>query len=177
MEKTEKTAVFGGGCFWCTEAAFGSIKGVLSAEPGYAGGITDFPSYEEVSTGETGHAEVVRVLFDPAQINYGNLLDVFFAVHDPTTLNQQGNDVGTQYRSIILYTDDAQKETAWKHIESLNNVLDGKVVTELKPLERFFPAEEYHKKYYASNPSKPYCQLVINPKLSRLKEKYSHYLK
>lgn len=178
MEKSSqaKIAVFGGGCFWCTEAVYGELKGVISVMPGYAGGTTANPTYEQVSSGNTGHAEAIRIEYDPAQISYNDLLTVFFATHDPTTLNRQGGDIGTQYRSIILYTDETQKNEAEAFIEKLNSS-GPKAVTELKPLESFYEAEDYHRQYYLKNSSAPYCQLVINPKLEKLKEKFYALLK
>ncbi|KKT81925.1 MAG: hypothetical protein UW79_C0013G0052 [Candidatus Yanofskybacteria bacterium GW2011_GWA2_44_9] len=158
-------AVFGGGCFWCTEAVFAQLKGVVSVMPGYAGGSTPNPTYESVCGGKTGHAEVIKIEFDPEIISYEDLLTVFFAVHDPTTLNRQGNDVGTQYRSIILYTDEQQKIQAENVVSELSKEGD-RVVTEIKPLEKFHPAEDYHKDYYAKNPDQAYCRLVINPPAS-----------
>ncbi len=175
-KNSPQIAVFGGGCFWCTEAVFDELKGVISVMPGYAGGATPNPNYESISTGTTGHAEVSRIKYDPSQISYEDLLTVFFATHDPTTLNRQGNDVGTQYRSIILYTMPEQKTEAEKFITELNKEGE-KVVTEIKPLDKFYPAEEYRQHYYENNPSQPYCQLVINPKLEKLKEKFSKLLK
>lgn len=169
-------AVFGGGCFWCTEAVFNELKGVVSVVPGYAGGPSTgkIPTYEEVSRGNTGHAEVIRIEYDPSQISYDDLLTVFFATHDPTTLNRQGNDVGTQYRSIILYADEDQKRQAEAFIKTLNESdPTGKpVVTEVKPLGDFYEAEEYHRQYYQNNPNQPYCRLIIGPKLEKLKEKF-----
>lgn len=171
-----KIAVFGGGCFWCTEAVYEELKGVASIMPGYAGGAVPNPTYEQVCTGETGHAEVIKIEYNPAQISYSDLLTVFFATHDPTTLNRQGGDIGTQYRSIILYTDDAQKNEAEQFIKKLNES-GPKAVTEIKPLEAFYEAEDYHRQYYLKNSSAPYCQLVINPKLEKLKEKFYSLLK
>lgn len=178
MEKSSqaKIAVFGGGCFWCTEAVYGELKGVISVMPGYAGGTTANPTYEQVSSGNTGHAEAIRIEYDPSQISYNDLLTVFFATHDPTTLNRQGGDIGTQYRSIILYTDEAQKSEAESIIKKLNETGE-KVVTELRPLESFYEAEDYHRQYYLKNSSAPYCQLVINPKLEKLKDKFYGLLK
>lgn len=176
MANEYKIAVFGGGCFWCTEAIFNELKGVISVMPGYAGGFTKNPTYEEVSSGTTGHAEVTRVEYDPVQISYDDLLTIFFATHDPTSLNRQGNDVGTQYRSIILYADEEQKAAAEKFIEKLNES-GPKVVTELKPLEEFYKAEDYHQKYYETHKGAPYCQIVINPKLEKLKEHFNQLLK
>ena len=175
-------AVFGGGCFWCTEAVFEDLKGVVSVMPGYAGGPStssgQAPTYEEVLSGKTGHAEVAKIEFDPSQISYTDLLTVFFATHDPTTLNRQGNDIGTQYRSIILYTDDNQKNKAERFIKELDRQkTSGKVVTEVKPLIKFYEAEKYHRNYYKNNPEKPYCQVVISPKLRKLKERFAELLR
>lgn len=179
MDKQLQIAVFGGGCFWCTEAIFDELYGVENVESGYAGGGMENPSYEDISGGQTGHAEVIKIEFDPTQISYKDLLTVFFATHDPTTLNQQGNDVGTQYRSIILYTSEEQKKEAEKFIEDLNASTDEgePIITEIKLLGKFYPAEDYHQKYYANNSNKPYCQIVINPKLQKLQEKFSALLK
>lgn len=178
MDHTRKTAVFGGGCFWCTEAIFKMLKGVLSVMPGYAGGAVERPTYEDVSAGDTGHAEVVRIEYDPAQISYETLLTVFFATHDPTTMNRQGSDVGTQYRSVILYADEEQRRAADKFIAELNasSELGAPVVTEVRPLEKFYEAEDYHKDYYAKNPFQPYCAVVINPKLKKVQEKFAKLL-
>lgn len=171
-----KTAVFGGGCFWCTEAIFQELKGVTSVMPGYAGGKIPNPTYEQVCSGMTGHAEVTKIEFDPSQIYYSDLLKVFFYVHDPTTLNQQGSDVGPQYRSIILYADEEQKNEASKLIDELKK--DGQnVVTELVPLKEFYPAEEYHKNFYLNNPDKPYCQIIIDPKIKKFEERFKELLK
>src|SRR3989344_6036989 len=175
-KETQRTAVFGGGCFWCTEATFEMLKGVHSVIPGYAGGSSLNPTYEAVCGGTTGHAEVIKIEFDPGVISYEDLLTVFFAVHDPTTPNRQGNDVGTQYRSIILYTDEQQKIQAENVVSELSKEGD-RVVTEIKPLEKFHPAEDYHKDYYPKNPDQAYCRLVINPKLKKLKEKFQDILK
>ena len=176
-----KTAVLGGGCFWCTEAVFKMLKGVSSVLPGYAGGVDNSkaPSYELISGGNTGHAEVIKIEYDPAQVSFEDLLTVFFASHDPTTLNRQGNDIGTQYRSIILYTNVAQKQSAEKFIADLNDSsAQGKpIMTEIVPLVRFFPAESYHVDYYAQNQDAPYCELVINPKLEKVQKKFANLLK
>ena len=166
-------AIFGGGCFWCTEAVFEQLRGVTLVMPGYAGGSRPDPTYEDVCTGETGHAEVIRVEFDPTVISYDDLLTVFFAAHDPTTLNRQGNDVGTQYRSIILTTTDEQRKKAEAFIKKLDEGDATKVVTEIKPLEMFYPAEAYHHHYFQNNPDKAYCQLVINPKLQKVRERFN----
>lgn len=164
-------ATFGGGCFWCVEAAFEQVRGVLKVESGYAGGSAPDPSYREVCTGRTGHAEVVQVTFDPAAVSFEDLLDVFFVVHDPTTLNRQGADQGTQYRSVIYYHSDAQRETATRRIAELNaaEIWDSPIVTEVQPSPAFFRAEEYHQGYYRQNADQPYCQAVIAPKLSKLR--------
>jgi len=177
--KVEKqTAVFAGGCFWCTEAVFERLRGVLAVMPGYCGGILPNPTYEAVCSGRTGHAEAVRIEFDPAQVSYRDLLTVFFATHDPTTLNRQGNDVGTQYRSAIFYTTEEQKRAAEAFIQELNAAREfpNPVVTELKPLEKFYEAEDYHREYYRRNSYQPYCQIVIAPKLSKLREKFQALL-
>lgn len=171
-------AYFGGGCFWCTEAAFSEIRGVLSVVPGYAGGSVPDPSYEQVSTGDTGHAEVVKVGFDSATISYRDLLAVFFGIHDPTTKDRQGGDVGTQYRSIVLYADDAQKSEVEAFVAGLAKELaPAEVTTEIAPLREFYEAEEYHHGYFRKNPDKRYCQLVINPKLAKLRKEFARYLK
>lgn len=179
MNRTAETAVFGGGCFWCTEAVFQRLKGVISVMPGYAGGTTKNPTYANVCTGTTGHAEVVRIEYDPAQISYNDLLTVFFATHDPTTLNRQGPDTGTEYRSIILYTTDDQRREAEAFISRLNNS-DPKarpIVTEVCPLTTFYEAEHYHREYYRNNSSAPYCQVVIDPKLAKLHSRFNALLK
>jgi len=174
-----KTAVFGGGCFWCTEAVFRRLKGVLDVEPGYAGGHVEHPTYEEVSSGTTGHVEVIRFEFDPSQISYDDLLNVFFATHDPTTMDRQGNDVGPQYRSVVFFTDEEQRDAARAFIEKLN--LSGEhgapIVTTVQSLDRFWPAEDYHRKYYENHQDEPYCQIVINPKLQKVQQKFHQLLK
>ena len=174
-----ETAVFGGGCFWCTEAVFNMLRGVISVAPGYAGGTIPHPTYEQVSEGNTGHAEVIKIVFDPAQIRYEDLLTVFFAAHDPSSLNRQGNDVGTQYRSVIFYTTLAQKTAAEAFIADLNaSSAEGKpIVTELAPLDTVYPAESYHENYYANHKDAPYCELVINPKLEKVSQKFAQLLK
>ena len=174
MEK--QIAVFGGGCFWCTEAIFQELKGVVSVMPGYAGGTVTDPTYEQVCGGKTGHAEVTKIEFDPSQISYTDLLKVFFYVHDPTTLDRQGSDIGPQYRSIILYADEEQKEEASRIIDGLKK--DGQnIVTELKPLAEFYPAEEYHHNFYKNNLDKPYCQIIIDPKIKKFEEHFKQLLK
>ena len=184
-----ETILFGGGCFWCTEAVFSAgggsafggkiLKGVISVEPGYAGGNTENPTYENICSGSTGHAEVIKIDYDPEIISLENLLTVFFATHDPTTKNRQGNDVGTQYRSIILYSTEDQKTVSEKFIKDLNNSTEkgAPIVTEIKKLEKFYPAEDYHKNYYENNKNQGYCQVVINPKLKKVQEKFSELLK
>ncbi|HET9441294.1 MAG TPA: peptide-methionine (S)-S-oxide reductase MsrA [Longimicrobiales bacterium] len=169
------TATLAGGCFWCLEAAFLRVRGVQRVASGYSGGHVDNPGYRAVCTGQTGHAEVVQLDFDPAQISYHELLEMFFAIHDPTTLNRQGADVGTQYRSAIFYHDDAQKQEAERVIAELNEqkIWDGPIVTEVVPLEKFYPAEDYHREYYDRNPEQGYCQAVISPKLSKLRQKFA----
>src|SRR3989344_425471 len=169
--KNLETATFGGGGFWCTEAIFKQLKGVKSVESGYSGGNMENPSYKEVSSGQTEHSEVIQVEFDPDLISYKDLLEVFFATHDSTTLNRQGNDTGTQYRSIVLYTNPEQKTEAEKFIEDLKQS-DVAVVTEVNPLDKFYLAEANHQDFYQNNSAQPYCQLVINPKLVKLQEKF-----
>jgi peptide-methionine (S)-S-oxide reductase len=175
MSASTQIAVFGGGCFWCTEAVFQKLRGVKSVVPGYAGGSTPHPTYEQVSAGATGHAEVIKFEYDPQQISYRDLLEVFFATHDPTTLNRQGQDVGPQYRSIILYANDEQKADAEKIITELNEpgVFRDPIVTAIEPLGQFYEAEDYHKNYFERNQGAPYCQLVINPKIKKFKEKFA----
>ena len=172
-------AVFGGGCFWCTEAVFAMLRGVLSVAPGYAGGHVPNPTYEQVSGGTTGHAEVIRFEYDPTVISYDDLLAVFFATHDPTTMNRQGNDVGPQYRSVIFFATEEQRHAAEKFIAKLNssNERGAPIVTTVEPLKAFFPAEDYHQKYYENHQDAPYCQLVINPKLEKVQEKFANLLK
>lgn len=172
-------AVFGGGCFWCTEAVFKMFRGVVSVEPGYAGGGVENPTYEQVSTGSTGHAEVLRIEYDPNLISFRTLLTIFFASHNAMTLNRQGNDVGTQYRSIIFYATDTQKKEARQFIEELNSSVTGAglIVTEVAPLRAFYPAEDYHKNYFARNGDNPYCRLTITPKLKKVQEKFTELLK
>ncbi len=166
-------ATFGGGCFWCVEAVFQRVDGVISVKPGYAAGHTQHPTYTEVCTGETGHAEVARIEFDPTQVTFNQLLNVFWQAHDPTTLNRQGADVGTQYRSIILYHNDAQKNVAEKSIKNTNasGYFDSPIVTAVEALDIFYPAEDYHDNYYEINSSQGYCQYVIKPKLDILSKK------
>lgn len=172
-------ATLAGGCFWCTEAIFKRLKGVVTIKPGYGGGDVENPSYEQVSTGETGHAEAIQIEFDPAQIGFDKILDIFWHTHNPTTLNQQGNDIGTQYRSAIFYHDEKQKEIALKSKEELEKegIYKDPIVTEIVPFKNFYEAESYHKDYYDKNNDKPYCTFVINPKIKKLLEKYSKEVK
>ncbi len=176
QENKKEIAVFGGGCFWCIEAVFNQLKGAISVMPGYAGGTTKDPTYQDVSNGTTGHAEVVRIEYDPESTSYADLLTVFFATHDPTTVNRQGADVGTQYRSVIFYTTPEQERDAEKMIETLNES-GSRVVTAVEPLDVFYEAEEYHRDYFVKNTSAPYCQVVINPKLDKLKARFHELLK
>lgn len=166
--------VLGGGCFWCTEAVFAMLKSVVSIEPGYAGGSLPNPTYEQVCHGNTGHAEVVKITYNPSLLPLKDIFTVFFATHDPTTKDRQGNDIGSQYRSIILCQDRRQEESAKKFIEAINrSTRYGKpVVTEVAPLKAFYPAEEHHKDYYKRNAGQPYCQAVINPKLKKVQERF-----
>lgn len=179
MADTIETAVFGGGCFWCVEAVFAMLDGVISVTPGYTGGTTPHPSYETVSTGKTGHAEAVKITYDPSRVTFNDLLTVFFATHDPTTPNRQGADIGPQYRSIIFYTTNAQKKAAEQFIQQLNSQQsqDTPIITEAAPFKQFWEAEDYHRDYYAKNTRQPYCQLVINPKLEKVKKQFTKLLK
>ena len=174
-----QTATLGGGCFWCTEAVFLSIEGVETVESGYSGGDAKDATYGKVSTGRTGHAEVVQLTFDSDVISYSEILEVFFYTHDPTTLNRQGADVGTQYRSVIFYHSDDQRETAVSVIEQLTTegIYDNPLVTQLEPFKAFYKAEEYHQNYYANNRGQGYCRLVIDPKMQKLYERYKDKLK
>jgi len=174
-----EVATLGGGCFWCTEAVFSELKGVEKVESGYSGGTFPNPTYQQVCTGETGHAEVIQITFDPKVISFKDLLEVFFTVHDPTTLNRQGADIGTQYRSIILYHNDKQKLIAEKVIKEIEStrVWDRPIVTQLKPLEGFYRAEDYHQEYFKQNPGQGYCQAVIAPKVAKLRKQYHERLK
>ncbi|HZI23032.1 MAG TPA: peptide-methionine (S)-S-oxide reductase MsrA [Gemmatimonadales bacterium] len=178
MANTE-TATLAGGCFWCLEAAFQDLKGVSKVQSGYAGGHVPHPTYEQVCTGTTDHAEVVQISFDPSVVSYDDLLHVFFTIHDPTTLNRQGEDVGTQYRSAIFYHTPEQKATAERVIRELGaeGLWDDPVVTTLQPLKAFYPAEEYHRDYYRRNPDKGYCRAVIAPKVAKVRKLYFDKLK
>jgi peptide-methionine (S)-S-oxide reductase len=168
-----ESIVLGGGCFWCLDASFRLIRGVEEVESGYAGGSAETADYHSVSSGTTGHAEVVRVTFNPKIISLADILDIFWVVHDPTTLHRQGNDVGTQYRSVIFYLDDNQKRIATESIRTIQKVWDSPVVTELQPLTAFYSAEEYHQDYFNKNPDQGYCQVIINPKLQKLRKKFA----
>ncbi len=176
--KTE-TATLGGGCFWCTEAVFDDLKGVTNVESGYSGGNVVDPTYEQVCTGKTGHAEVVQVSFDPNEISYEDILRIFFTVHDPTTLNRQGNDIGTQYRSVIFYHDENQKAAAEKVIKEIavEKIWDDPIVTELSPFNAFYKAEDYHQEYFANNPNQGYCRVVVAPKVAKFRSHYADRLK
>lgn len=172
MAKTE-SIVLGGGCFWCTEAAYQMIRGVTKVTSGYAGGTVPEPTYEAVSSGKTGHTEVVRVEFDPNEISLADILDIFWAIHDPTMPNRQGNDVGTQYRSAIYYENPDQKTVIDESVAAVAKLWDRPIVTEVAPLAKFYPAEEYHQNFFRKNPSQGYCQIVINPKLEKLRQKFA----
>lgn len=169
--------MLGGGCFWCIEAAFSKTKGVISAISGYAGGSVENPSYEQVCGGRTGHAEVVQVTFDTSKITLEDILHIYFLIHDPTTLNRQGHDIGTQYRSAVFYMNEKQKEAVEKVIAELSaeKIYTDPFVTEMLPLEVFYPAEDYHQHYFANNPEQAYCQAVIEPKLAKFRQKYSKF--
>ena len=177
--KNLEVATLAAGCFWCTEAAFNIIRGVERIEPGYTGGTTTNPTYEEVSTGTTGHAEAAQIYFDSKVITYKEILEVFFTMHDPTSLNRQGADIGTQYRSAIFYHNQQQKETAEKLIAELarEGIWDKPIVTEIVPLKTFYSAETYHKDYYKKHPKEPYCQAVIAPKIAKLQQRFIDKIK
>jgi peptide-methionine (S)-S-oxide reductase len=176
-EKTD-TAIFGAGCFWCVEAIFQRLKGVESIESGYTGGTVENPTYKQVCTGETGHAEVTKIIFNPDVISFNDLLEVFWTTHDPTTLNQQGADIGTQYRSAVFYLNDEQKMQAEKSkSEIATQIWDGSIVTEVSPLGTFFVAEDYHQNYFNQNSDQSYCRFVINPKLEKFRKKFRDKIK
>ena len=177
--RSEEMATLGGGCFWCLEAVFDELKGVDDVVSGYAGGAAANPTYSQVCSGGTGHAEAVQITFDPQAISFRDLLDVFFTIHDPTTLNRQGHDVGTQYRSIILYHTPEQRETAEQTIRELGaaKLWRAPIVTQVEPLTAFYPAEEYHRDYFARNPDQPYCQVVIAPKVAKARRHFLAKLK
>lgn len=174
-----KEATLGAGCFWCIEACFKDLKGVISVTSGYAGGHVENPTYKAVCEGTTGHAEIARVVFDDAQISFDELLELFWFVHDPTQLNRQGNDIGTQYRSVIFYHDEEQKNTAEAYKERLTSeqVWDKPIVTEISPLTNYYPAEDYHQDYYALNPGNSYCQAIVRPKVEKFKKVFADRLK
>jgi len=174
-----QVATLAGGCFWCLEAVFDEVKGVQSVESGYAGGHVENPSYRQVCTGMTGHAEAVRIIFDPDIVSYRDLLNVFFGIHDPTTLNRQGADVGTQYRSAIFYHDEEQKKIAEEVIKDLEEqkIFDRPIVTTLEEMDRFYMAEDYHQEYFANNPYQPYCMAVVAPKVSKFRKHFMDMLK
>lgn len=176
--KTE-TATLGAGCFWCTEAIFDRVDGVISVEPGYTGGNTSNPTYEEICTGTTGHAEVAQIIFNPERVTFQDLLEIFWKIHDPTTLNRQGADVGTQYRSVIFYHDDLQKQLAEQYLNVLSesNIWPNPIVTQIEPLGDYYPAENYHRDYYDKNPNNQYCNFVITPKIKKFEEVFSDRLK
>jgi peptide-methionine (S)-S-oxide reductase len=171
-EKSGELATLAGGCFWCLEAVYKELRGVERVVSGYAGGHVDNPTYREVCDGATGHAEVVQITFDPSAVSYRELLEVFFTIHDPTTLNRQGADVGTQYRSAVFYHSPEQRETAKQVIAEMTaaGVWDSPIVTEVAPLEKFYPAEDYHQDYFEKNPSQPYCRAVVAPKVSKFRK-------
>ncbi len=179
MKENLQTATLAGGCFWCLEAVYDEIKGVESVESGYSGGTVPNPSYRAVCTGTTGHAETVQVMFDPSVVSYRDLLNVFFAIHDPTSLNRQGADVGTQYRSAIFYHNDEQKAVAEQLIKELNDqhIWDRPIVTDVVPFEKFYVAEDYHQEYYANNPYQPYCMAIVAPKVAKFRKHFMEMLK
>ena len=178
-DKNLEIATLANGCFWCTEAIFSRVVGIKSVIPGYSGGKTSKPSYEQVCTGTTGHAETIQIEYDPKIISFERILDIFWHTHDPTTLNRQGNDVGTQYRSAIFYHDENQKNIAEKFKKELEKegVFEDPIVTEIVPFSNFYPAEDYHKEYYENNRNAPYCSFVIDPKIQKLLQKYSDKIK
>jgi peptide-methionine (S)-S-oxide reductase len=177
--KRTEVATLGGGCFWCTEAVFTQLRGVEKVESGYSGGKLEHPSYEQVSTGTTGHAEVVQITFDPDVISFEEILEIFFSTHDPTTMNRQGPDVGLQYRSVIFYHDDQQRTVAEQVIRKLTEekVFDAPIVTQVEPFKTFYPAEDYHKDYFKRHPEQSYCRFVIAPKIAKLQKLYLSKLK
>jgi peptide-methionine (S)-S-oxide reductase len=177
--EAEETAIFAGGCFWCTEAVFLELEGVKKVISGYIGGKTANPTYKDICTGETGHAEAIKIVFDPQKIEFGKLLEIFFATHDPTTINRQGNDVGTQYRSEVFYMNNKQKQITEQYIALLTeeNTFGKKIVTKISPASTFYEAEDYHQNFYNRNPDQGYCSFVIPPKIEKLKQKYSDVLK
>ncbi len=179
MNTGTEVATLAGGCFWCLEAVYDQLKGVADVVSGYSGGHVRNPSYQQVTTGMTGHAEVIQIRYNPQEVSFRDLLNVFFTIHDPTTLNRQGNDVGTQYRSAIFYHTPEQKATAEQVIAELNagHVWDDPIVTEIAPFEDFYPAEDYHQEYFARNPYQPYCRVVVAPKVAKFRKQYFEQLK
>ncbi len=177
MTAGTESIVLGGGCFWCTEAVIKMLKGVSSATPGYAGGTAKNPTYEQVCTGSTGHAEVIQVKYDAGKVSLEKILEVFFAAHDPTSVNKQGADTGSQYRSIILYVDEKQRDIVTAYIKKIAKNYEKPIATEVKKLDVFYPSEDYHKDYYKNNPLQPYCLLVIRPKVSKIKKEFKDSLK
>jgi peptide methionine sulfoxide reductase msrA/msrB len=176
-DKTEATAIIGGGCFWCTEAVFQRIIGVSKVESGYSGGSVKNPAYREITTGKTGHAEVIKITYNPEVLPYADLLRIFFSTHDPTTLNRQGYDAGTQYRSVIFFQDESEQKTATEVMEEMKDYFDDPIVTEVSPLAAYYPAEAYHQDYYNQNGQQPYCRAVIDPKVQKLRSLFKHRLK
>jgi peptide-methionine (S)-S-oxide reductase len=172
IQEHVETAIFAGGCFWCTEAIFLEVKGIIKIVPGYIGGHTENPTYKEVCTGKTGHAEAIRIIYNPEEVGYAKLLEVFFATHDPTTLNRQGNDIGTQYRSEIFYMNESQREVAQKYIKLLEQekVFEDKIITKITNATDFYKAEDYHHNYYNLNKTQSYCEFVISPKIEKVKK-------
>lgn len=172
MATGTKSIVIGGGCFWCTQAVLDMFKGVVKTTPGYAGGATRNPTYEEVCSGTTGHAEVIKVDYDPKVVSLEKILEIFFKAHDPTSVNRQGADVGSQYRSIILYSDAAERKVIETYIKKIAVNYDKPIATEVKKLDAFYESEDYHKDYYRNNPFQPYCMLVIRPKVAKIKKEF-----
>jgi peptide-methionine (S)-S-oxide reductase len=177
MESHTQSATLAGGCFWCLEAAYQMVAGVTAVVSGYAGGTESDATYERVSSGRTGHAEAVQVDFDPSALSFDEILDIFWTIHDPTTRDRQGADVGPQYRSVIFYANEEQHCQAVASKERAQTLWEDPIVTEIVPLEAFYPAEEYHQRYYRANPTQPYCQVVINPKLAKLRERFAERIR
>jgi peptide-methionine (S)-S-oxide reductase len=177
MSNDKEVATFGGGCFWCLEAIYLDVIGVSKVTSGYAGGSAENPTYQQVCGGRTGHAEVVQIEYDPALISYDDLLTIFWRIHDPTTLNRQGNDVGTQYRSIILTHDEGQKKAAERSLVEAQELYRDPIVTQIEPLNTFYPAEDYHEDYYRRNRNQPYCRAVIDPKVRKFRKSFANKLK
>ena len=179
MSNNLETATLGGGCFWCTEAVFDSVKGVKDVVSGYSGGHKENPTYQQVCSETTGHAEVIQIKFDAEEISYKEVLEIFFGTHDPTTLNRQGNDVGSSYRSAVFYHSPEQKKTAEEVIKELTDegIFDNEIVTEVTEFSKFYPAEDYHQDYFAKNPNQPYCAAVVSPKVGKFRQKFADKLK